>query len=1260
LKPIDPPFAETAQRLRKGVPVNQKKSEERGLLVRLLCILALCISACSTQAVILEWDRNPETNVLGYRVYTGRQSRVYDSVLDVSNQTLAELATMPGTTYYAVTAYDTEGLESDFSDEVFYAAPTVNSPPTAQPDLYTTTRNVPLNIAMNAGLLANDSDVDGDPLSVLLVTSVTHGALSLNANGSFSYSPTTGYTGSDSFSYRASDGQSNSAVAIVTISVMAAPNRPPAALADQYTTTKNISLIIGAGAGVLANDSDADGDGLVAIPGTSVSHGTLSFNANGSFNYTPAANFVGSDTFSYRVSDGKATSAVTVVTIIVTAPPNRTPISVADHYVTTKNTPLNVSAAGVLANDSDADSDPLVARLASSVSHGTLTLNASGAFNYTPAANYVGSDAFSYRVSDGKATSAVAVVTITVNPPPNSPPASTPDNYVTTKNTPLTISAGGGILANDSDADGDGLVAQLVSSVSHGTLSLDANGSFNYTPAPNFIGNDAFTYRASDSKATSAVTTVTIAVNAPPNTAPVSSPDQYVTTRNAPLNISAMGGVLANDSDADGDGLVTVLVAPVSQGTLSFSANGGFIYIPALNFAGSDSFSYQASDGKATSAVTVVSITVNTPPNSPPTAQADQYITTQNVPLNLSAIAGVLANDFDADDDELAVVLVESVSHGTLLLGANGSFNYTPEPDFVGTDSFSYFANDGSATSAVTVVTIIVNTLPNSTPTAQPDDYITSRNVPLSVAAVVGVFANDSDADGDGLVAMLVGSAANGAVSLSGNGSFIYTPSPNFAGTDSFWYQATDGKATSAVAVVTITVLSNSPPVARPDHYIATKNVPLSVSLTAGVLANDSDTDGDGLAALLVTSVTNGTLTLNQNGSFSYTLNRDFIGIDTFSYCAIDSQGTSSVVVVTIIVNASGNRVPIVQPEQYVATNNLLLSVPTSEGVLANDSDGDGDGLVAWLVTSPAHGTLSLNANGSFAYISAPTFVGLDAFEYRVTDGKATSAVAIVQITVVDDPSPPPPPPPPPPVSCFDCFAAFDEVLWRRSNAFRVVIPSRLAVPTNVTCPEAAVFVFGAVAKSLAAINDTEMNEALDSTAQCLSSLLKNDLKARLERAGTLATSKWTSTASNQVAAASRNVDRIPTVDALLSRARFLAAGLAALSKIDRTLAKGDLAPSFIANKVLAWDVARGKEKHQLRFVFGETSFVVENMAGTPVATGNYAFSRTAWNQGSLALTLDNTILGYNTGETATFAMKFSPARNRLTSQGLRGYFTID
>jgi VCBS repeat-containing protein len=175
--------------------------------------------------------------------------------------------------------------------------------------------------------------------------------------------------------------------------------------------------------GVLGNDTDPDGDPLNAVLVSGPSHGTLTLNADGSFGYTPAADFAGTDAFSYRASDGALSSNPATVTLTV-APVNDAPVAAADAYSTVEDTALTVAAPGVLGNDTDPDGDPLTAVLVSGPGHGTLTLNADGSFGYTPAADFAGTDAFSYRASDGALSSNPATVTITVTrsttprPPP--------------------------------------------------------------------------------------------------------------------------------------------------------------------------------------------------------------------------------------------------------------------------------------------------------------------------------------------------------------------------------------------------------------------------------------------------------------------------------------------------------------------------------------------------------------------------------------------------------------------------------------------------------------------------------------------------------------------------------------------------------------------------------------------------------------------------------------------------------------------------
>ncbi|MEO1064503.1 MAG: LamG-like jellyroll fold domain-containing protein [Actinomycetota bacterium] len=194
-----------------------------------------------------------------------------------------------------------------------------NEPPVAVDDTYSIGEDLQLDVDAAGGVLANDTDPDLDPLTAVLVTDVSAGTLSLAADGSFTYLPDQDANGIDSFTYRAADASTTSAPATVTIDVLAAPDAPES-VADAYSTPVDQTLVVDAGAGVLADDSDADGDPLTAVLVTDVATGDLDLATDGSFTYAPPPGFVGDVTFSYEASDGSLTSPETDVVISVTDP----------------------------------------------------------------------------------------------------------------------------------------------------------------------------------------------------------------------------------------------------------------------------------------------------------------------------------------------------------------------------------------------------------------------------------------------------------------------------------------------------------------------------------------------------------------------------------------------------------------------------------------------------------------------------------------------------------------------------------------------------------------------------------------------------------------------------------------------------------------------------------------------------------------------------------------------------------------------------
>ncbi|MCL4266286.1 MAG: tandem-95 repeat protein [Anaerolineae bacterium] len=286
-------------------------------------------------------------------------------------------------------------------------------------------------------------------------------------------------------------------------------NNAPQASNDSYSALAGETLTVAA-PGVLANDNDPDGDGLMAVLLTSPVHGLLSFNLNGSFSYTPTVGFVGTDSFTYRASDGDKLSNAAVVGIAVTDE-NNAPTAVPDAYELNEDEPLVVPVPGILENDHDPDGDPLSAELVLAPLNGTLSLQVDGSFIYTPTAHFHGADSFTYRVSDGLVYSPETAVTLTINAV-NDDPAATDDAYEMAQDTVLEVSAPG-VLVNDEDVDGDGLTAVPETLPTHGDLVLQTDGSFTYTPHTGFVGNDSFTYQAEDGQGGSSLATVSITVN---------------------------------------------------------------------------------------------------------------------------------------------------------------------------------------------------------------------------------------------------------------------------------------------------------------------------------------------------------------------------------------------------------------------------------------------------------------------------------------------------------------------------------------------------------------------------------------------------------------------------------------------------------------------------------------------------------------------------------------------------------------------------
>ncbi len=291
-----------------------------------------------------------------------------------------------------------------------------NRPPISVPDRYETEEDRALLIPPSAGVLANDTDADEDPLSAVLISEPVHGELTMQPNGSFAYVPAPDYFGTDEFQYITFDHRSALEPATVTLEIR--PTYDPVELAsDEYQGLPIDVLRITAPDGVLANDQNMDGGPLRVILDQDSTPGRLTLSEDGSFEYDPQGN-AGVATFRYRVDDGSMVSEPAEVTLVINTPP----IATADAYTIVEDTILARTAPdGVLANDRDPDGDRLMVELDASPSHGSLTLQPDGSFRYEPGTDFFGADLFRYRISDGIASSEPVSVAIQITPE-NDPP----------------------------------------------------------------------------------------------------------------------------------------------------------------------------------------------------------------------------------------------------------------------------------------------------------------------------------------------------------------------------------------------------------------------------------------------------------------------------------------------------------------------------------------------------------------------------------------------------------------------------------------------------------------------------------------------------------------------------------------------------------------------------------------------------------------------------------------------------------------------
>ena len=562
---------------------------------------------------------------------------------------------------------------------------------------------------------------------------------------------------------------------------------------------------------------------LVYSQASNPAHGSVMVNPDGSYTYTPNANYNGNDSFTVLVSDGHGGTAVSTVSIVISPMPDPSVITAGFGSVV-EDTVLSTSGRLAI-TDVDGPQDEHFTPLTNVAgAHGFFSIDANGNWTYSlnngdPAvqalnAGQTMTEVFNVTGVDGT-PSTVTVVINGVNE--NAAPGAQDDSASTAPNVPVTIN----VLANDHDPDGDPLTVAGFGQGGNGTVTL-VGGQLVYTPNPGFSGTDSFTYAVSDGRGgtSSATVTVTVGVGGPLNQPPVANPDSTTTPANTAVTIA----VLANDTDPESDPLtVTAASVPAAQGTVVVNADNTVTFTPAAGFTGNATISYTISDGTGTSSSTAT-VGVAAPVNQPPVANPDSTTT----PANTAVTIAVLANDTDPESDPLTVTAASvPAAQGTVVVNADNTVTFTPAAGFTGNATISYTISDGTGTSSSTA-TVGVVAPANDAPVAVADSFAPVEDTPFNG----NLASNDTPSGDGGNVWSKTTDPAHGVVVVNADGTFTYTPAANYSGPDSFTYTVTDGDGSASTATVTLTVApANDAPVAVADSFAPVEDTPFNGNL---------------------------------------------------------------------------------------------------------------------------------------------------------------------------------------------------------------------------------------------------------------------------------------------------------------------------------------------------------------------------------------------------------------------------------------------
>ncbi len=825
--------------------------------------------------------------------------------------------------------------------------------PTALNDSASTNCGNPVTISV----LSNDLNPSGINLTICAVGQTFNGTAVLSG-GNVIYTPNAGFSGFDSFTYTLCGSNGNGSTATVTVAVDCVQPQEPTALNDSATTSCTNPVTVS----VLSNDLNPGGANLTICSVGQAFNGSAVISGSNVI-YTPNTGFSGFDTFTYTLCGTNGTGSTATVTVAVDCVGPQEPTALNDSASTNCTNPVTIS---VLSNDLNPGGANLTICSVGQAFNGSAVISGSNVI-YTPNAGFSGFDSFTYTLCGSNGNGSTATVTVSVDCVQPQEPTALNDSASTNCTNPVTVA----VLANDQNPTGMNLSICSVGTAYNGTAVISGSNVI-YTPNAGFSGFDSFTYTLCGASGAGSTATVTVSVDcvAPQQPTPVN--DNATTNCGNPVTIA----VLANDINPGGTPLSICAVGSAYNGS-AVQSGSNIIYTPNANFNGTDSFTYSICGTNGNLLTATVSVVVNCVQPTDPvpnddfaTANCQETITVQ-----------VLANDSNPSGGALAICSIGPATNGAAYLQGQ-AIQYTANPGFTGTDTFTYglCGQNGATTTATVTVTVNCVQQPQN-PIVSNDVAQTSCDSPVTVQ----VLSNDVNPTGTALNICGLGVPNNGTVSQLGT-VVVYTPNNGFSGTDSFSYSACNEFGVPVNGTVTVQVASCE--CNNADINVCTYPMtPVLVCPEFCALDNFNIVSA-------TTSFDCGLFILPDN-CIRYTPVPSFIGTDQILVSACDNMGNCDDVLIIVEVGDCDGNTPPVATTDYASAQ----GGPVTISVLSNDTDEDADQLSVCGFFTAANGQVLQNGN-SFIYTPNDGFYGTDYFTYTVCDGYGGEASALVEILV--------------------------------------------------------------------------------------------------------------------------------------------------------------------------------------------------------------------------------------------------------------------